>query len=763
MNNNETPALSAGLKQPRDSPRASASKDNLQSSKGLLTLVGKQFAEAAYSDPLVFWTLSATKPYLIDLREFATGVQKNGDINASFSARRALIEQIAPAFKERHCLAAPRTIETVISGLRKWWRLFDAIESEESSTISPGETVSRLSSVLDLGAFHGNRAVQSGMSKNDFHSFVVLADITRLALGVKRALHWPTPTKRKRKLVDLLEPAEIKEVYHRIKADWHNAVDRWWRTGQLTEGLSGDRSIASNDLKVINTSVNGGREIYERKQAAFTGSSCPTPRSKQEAILLVGLSLWQEASDRRGHVDLFRQDLIETAASLSVPEKALNISMITQALYPNGTDIRAAFYLCLAVGGLNSSVLLELWLDLPTDLENPPDLANPLCTDIERREWVIKICPFLIESPIDGEYYIEGWKDRSKSWVSRSYKWKQHLTPGPILVELIIRTWPLRLALIRRLDAATQCLKNAIDKGAVPDEVNAIKKQVIELTSAVRSVWIYRGMRGISWLTDQDVHALQPGQSYIQFVIQRINEDRRAKQKTAIPALRPSRFRDVYASWALGYSGGDVLSVMVALDHKRLETTEGYLDNSVVRSRINKKHASFSNALFGALSTGKLDPTLLAIQTRYSGESSVERTRMAERLIEYRDAVKSRYGIGCRDPYHPSKLVDPDFTTDGIKTCSLHRCTLCHDNAIITPSSYPGLMLRQAELEIREESMPVTSFMLSSYDAELQNVRSALLPLMESDPKLVMATIGFHKDEIRTGRLRVPSFSLKPI
>lgn len=734
------PAGAAGPAPSAASPRRSPSKDHLQSQAGNLTLVGQQAADLKQADPLVFWTLHTTKPYLVDLREFAEGTLEHGDANTSFSARRALIEQLAPAFQLRHRLAAPTTIDTIKFGLRKWWRLFDAIEAEESRKLPQGAVVRRLASVLDLGALHGTRAVESGMSPNDFHSFVVLADITRLALGVKRPLHWQPPSRRKRNLVEVPPPEDIQAIYHRMKADWHNAIDRWSRSEQL---------------------FAGGRTAGQPAQPQSLHAGLVSP-SEAEVALVAGLGLWQATVDRLGHVDLLRQDLVDSAGDQSFPVKAFNISEVAEAIYPNGTDIRSAFHLCLAVGGLNTSVLLDLRLDLPAGLEIPDHLTSPAASDAERRQWVLQCCPFLVQSPIDGEYYIEGWKDRAKSWVSRTYKWKQHLTPGPVLVELIIRTWPLRVAINRRLDAARTSMKKAIDGGATNDEVNALQQQVLQLTDAVRSVWLYRGMNSIACLKGGDYSALQPGLTYLQWVIHRLNEERRVRQKSEIVSMSARHFRDAYAAWALGYSGGEVLAVMVALDHKWLGTTDGYLENTVVRARIVKKHRAFAEALFGSLASGKLDTTLLAMDTRYAEKAPEERALMVLRLVEYREAVKSRYGVGCRNPHHPSKLADPAFDADGVKFCATHRCTLCPDNAIITPDAYPGLMLRLAELEIQEEATPVASFLMSSSDAELQNVRMALLPLKKSDPELLAATVASFKNEIRTGSRRVPGFSVKP-
>ena len=744
------------------SPRRAARKDHLQSQAGKLTVVGNQADDDIQTDPLIFWTVHPTKPYLVDLREFANGTLDQGDTGLSFAARRALIEQIVPAFQARHAMAAPRTIDTIKSGLRKWWRIFDAIEAEEQLHLPQGALAKRLTSVIELGALHGDRAVQSGMSRNDFHSFVVLADITRLALGLKRPLHWPSPQKRQRQLPVVLPPVDIKVLYHGMKADWHNALDRWALADGLVAGPTlggyaagespGANYFRNDELRAL---ADGDNERARRARLRLE------VQCESERVMVEGLGLWRAAVDRLGHADLVRQNLVDSAGVNYQPGKAFNISEVAELLYPNGVDIRSAFYLCLTVGGLNAGVLLDLRLDLSAGLEMSQSLIGPRASDAERRQWVLQRCPFLVQSPLDGEYYIEGWKDRSKSWVSRTYKWKQHLTPGPLLTELIIRTWPLRVALNKRLEAATRTLNEAIARGDGSDATNELRLRVFELTDAVRSPWLYRAMRGISWLSASDYGATQPGQSYVKWLTRRLNKERHAKGLPEIMSMEPRRFRDAYAAWALDYSGGEVLAVMVALDHRSLSTTDGYLDNAVVRARVVKKHKLFSKALFGSLASGNLDPTLLALETRYAGKDPEERSRMAIRLVEYREAVKSRYGIGCRDPHRPSTLAAPGFEADGVQTCTAHRCTLCHENAIITPDAYPGLMLRQAELEIREEGMPMASFVLSSFDAELQNVRTALLPLKESDPAWLASAVEAYKIEIRAGLRRVPGFSVK--
>lgn len=743
-------------------PRAPVHKDHLQSKLGILSLARTAEIDLDSDQPLIFWTRSRLKPYLVDLTEFAEGIDEEDGASAEpYRGRRELIEQLAPAFKVRHILAAPRTIETIKAGLRKWWRLFDSIEATQAKDLKPGDVVQRVSSVLDLGPLHGSKAVQSAMSRNDFHSFVVLADITLIALGTRRRLHWPSPAARQRQIAVVPPSEDIKSLYHAIKDDWHTAKHRWiiadgLLAGAENGGFSPEESPdAIHLLKEYERCVLQGAEVQceERRQRYLR--QCAHERS-----LMVALADWRTAAKQAGTVDLVRRSLGGPASSLVSTGSSLGIARVAESMYPNGTDIRSAFHLCLAVGGINISVLTDLRLDLRAGLDVPTDLAGPMADEVRRRNWVLERCPFLVESPIPGEYYIEGWKDRSKSWVSRTYKWKQRLTPGPILIELIIRTWSLRCALAERLAVAGKALLEARSRHATKDEINRLREDVHELERAVVSPWIYRGARAICWLDGTDFHAVTAAKSYLDVVTDRINAKRRELGVREIVLMDPRRFRDAYAAWALNVSGGEVLAVMVALDHRRLATTGTYLENTAIRSRVLKKYRTFSNALFNSLGEGVLDPTRIAMETRYASDRDEERSRMADRLTEYRAVVKSRYGVGCRNPRSPSKHADPTFEADGIKVCSTHRCMLCKENAIVTPEAYPGLMLRQAELEIIEENTPVASFRLSMFEAELRNTRTALLPFNEAQPDVLAVTVEQLKDEFRQGIRRIPGFAL---
>ncbi|WP_230753315.1 hypothetical protein, partial [Ralstonia solanacearum] len=77
--------------------------------------------------------------------------------------------------------------------------------------------------------------------------------------------------------------------------------------------------------------------------------------------------------------------------------------------------------------------------------------------------------------------------------------------------------------------------------------------------------------------------------------------------------------------------------------------------------------------------------------------------------------------------------IAPAFKPDGKSMCSVQRCTLCLENAVILPESLPGLCKRLAELRYIRASMGVGPFLESTFPEELENTELALLAFDEKD------------------------------
>lgn len=742
-------------------PRIAKNKDHLASMRAEVGIVATSAEVIGSNNNLVFWTTTVGDACLVDLTEFASGgASDHFRWGGDFTGRPHLIEELAPAIRRKLQFASSDTCVSNIKHFRKWWRLFDQIEATNSKNnlALKDSSSQRIKTVADLGPIHGNSAVQAGMSRNEFSSFVSAAEITRKVLGL-RQLSWTTPDDPDRPVSTLAPDEDIKALYHGIKRDWHAATDHWELTDKLIAGPTGGGHLAGES----NDCIHLRAEILRVKN-----KGSPTPSSAQqhlkqrveyEKMLLKNIDLWANVTTRLDKVQLNATDLHRARNRKWFDREGYSIASMVSALYPGPTDARAAFHLCMAVGGLNPSVLTGLQIDLPDNNSLPPNLTGPDADPLVRRAWILAICPFLQQSPIDTEYAIEGWKNRSKSFIERTYQWKQHLTPGPILVEMIIRSWPLRLSLIKDLREAQDHLNTGVELKSDNNSVDRLRKRVHSLEFAVRSPWLYMTYnQGIGWLHDKNFNTSGPT-IYLDQVSNRINKIRAVQGRCDLVRMRSTDFRDAYAVWALDHSGGDVLAVMVALDHRRFSTTNAYLHNTVIHRRVLKKQQDFNRALISSFREGEIDPTVLAMRARDSSLCSEEEAIMNARLKEYRRSSKSRYQVGCRDPYHPDPLVDPTFVADGSRVCPKHRCTLCHANAIITPASYPGLLLRQAELEVLQERMPIAAFLLSDYEAELMNTRVALRPYVLAEPEKAAAMLANYKDEIRTGKRRTPEMS----
>lgn len=274
------------------------------------------------------------------------------------------------------------------------------------------------------------------------------------------------------------------------------------------------------------------------------------------------------------------------------------------------------------------------------------------------------------------------------------------------------------------------------------------------LEQGIRSPWLFiSGTRlGIHWLHDKNyIHRVGKGNgTYLRDLITNLNkhqpEDRQLSFITA------TDFRDAYAAHVYQVSGGSVLAVMKALNHRRLNSTSTYLNNTLMREEHRKLFSIFSNELWRNIEhNSQVDPTILAMASRFSPATSEQH----ERLQEYRTLMRSRMGVGCRDPFNPPKHIEPDFSPDGESQCSVHRCTLCLENAVILRESMPGLCKRLAELRHLKSTMSIGAFLQSSYPEELENTELALLHF---DPIEVARHLSEWEGRISDGTHRVVEF-----
>lgn len=550
-----------------------------------------------------------------------------------------------------------------------------------------------VASVAHLTDLHRQYAHDSEMDREAFSVFLRLVNITRAALGLRR-LHWDSPEKRD---VNRHLPPQWQTnlVRHKLKHRWLAAVERWEIADALRE----------KGTPLVNRKTDAA--IYE-----------------EQARLLHNYQYFDAVIARTGHARPSQEQFFIDVRRSSFYRRGLNMFEMVRGSYPDSDDIRAAFHLCLATTGWNPAVLLSLDVN-EACLESHP--KNP------------------------SRYVLRGRKARAggSEQVTEGL-FKTRGGAGFILRTLMERTAPLREQLNNELLILQARLEGASESSG---DVVKIRKRVMALREAVRSPWlcVSRKFR-IHWLHDRNFsHSVEKvTSSYLRDFIIKINECSPEDKKISL--FTASDLRDAYAANVYRASGGSVLAVMKALGHRHVKTTSIYLNNNLLRDEHRKLFDTFSWALWEkAVTHGRIDSTVLAHWSRY-GEVTPEHS---ERLCNYRELLRSRLGIGCKDPLHPPKHIAPDFEPDGESMCSVQRCTLCTENAVIFPESLPGLCKRLVELRQLRASMGVGAFLESSFLTELENTELALLAF---DADEVAQQIRTWEGRVASGAHRIIQF-----
>jgi hypothetical protein len=366
-------------------------------------------------------------------------------------------------------------------------------------------------------------------------------------------------------------------------------------------------------------------------------------------------------------------------------------------LFPDSTAIKAAFHLCLATTGWNEAVLLNLKVGDEIFLTHPTD---------EKR------------------YIMKGVKRRAGGAEQRcdGLKKTQH---GPYAIINFLKdvSEPLRKQLRARGEAIKAILSDLTTPGLDEEGILALQQEQLDVQAALSSVWLYAGtfstgprsgVGGIHQVTRTAPHFLKD-------IIQGLNERNREQP---IGNMSASDFRDAYALHWYAFSGGDILTVMRVLNHKRVGTTVTYTNNVVVRVRNQKRAREVLKAWWGEVEEcGEADPTAVSFRVRH-GKPSEE---LRGRLKTYRTLMLTQLGTRCSDPQNPPAHVAPHFVPDGKKVCDVQRCMLCVSHAVITPESLDGIARRFAELAYLKARMSVAAWeAATAYIEEMENSELAL-------------------------------------
>ena len=283
------------------------------------------------------------------------------------------------------------------------------------------------------------------------------------------------------------------------------------------------------------------------------------------------------------------------------------------------------------------------------------------------------------------------------------------------------------------------------------EERLALQERVRALERGIRSLWLFVSPvgKGIHWLGDDSYNR----RDYLSSVIADINKRQPADKQLA--RLTPGDLRDAYAARIYHSSGGSILAVMRALNHKHIDTTGVYLDNTLLKEEHAKMFGTYSEALWHEVKVHRrIDPSIIAKWSRDGAVTQDER----DRLNTYRELLRSRIGVGCKDPLNPPKRLAPSFTADGKNHCSVQRCLLCAEHAVVFPDSLPGICKRLAELHYLKANMSLTAYLQSEFGTEIEN---AELILHGFDQDEVQHHLHDWQERIATGMHRVVEFDGK--
>jgi integrase len=638
------------------------------------------------SNPLIFWTKGHkdNSSVLVNLEVFSSGEaapRSFGRWAGPFSGRPQLILELAPIIKSSLEDRSPSLTETYIKSLREWWRLFDLVESRDSTT-----THCRVSTVGDINIIHRQVASDNNMHPTVFRAFVRIVNAKLLATGLPQ-LHWVS--RRSEPAIRHIPTAsQIEKIRATLKRRWFKALDIWEMADRLTSG--------------------------------------ETPKSPEEERLLKNYRFLQDSVATSGHP----RPSFFSGASRKMERifylNELDLAEMLAGFYPNAQSVRVAFHLCQLQTGWNASVLLSL--------------------DVSQN--------FIEPHPKDPKrYLLRGFKHRAKTRQIFEGLYKTQASPGGIITELIRRTEPLRSRLKSELNLLELGAREEGAAGSGKENLDVLRAKIQKLRQGVASPWLFvtRQSDSIQWLNENS--ASTSGKSgkntFLEDLIQDINQNQLPENK--IHRITGGDFRDAFAASIYARSGGQVLHVMKALGHKSLRSTQVYLENNIINERSEVLYRKFSESLWHEIKISKkADPSVLAKWARDGEPSESHRLR----LHSYRSLMRSRLGIGCKDPTEPPKNIAPNFIADGSRLCHVQRCTLC-ENAVVFPESIQGLSKRVAELNYIKSKMSIASFLDSSFHEELLNTEEILEFF---DSKEVVAEIDKWTDLINNALHQVIEF-----
>lgn len=687
-------------------------KDQLKAHRGVSPV--EQIVSLKSNDPLRFWTNHPTENTLIDLHLFADGEfssphphsSKAGTWSGPFTGRPKLIAELAPALEARCALLGVGSVKTIFRALRAWWRLFDAHESALSTN---SRKTGRLESIAHLSELHEAAAHRANISTANFLTFLSVTNDARRLMHLP-ALLWVVP-KVGDPVRTLISDDQSRELKVALKQAWESVRNTWARNDAIR--VEADRRLAGN---------------------------VPMNLGEQDERLLKNWQHFRQIQKETGEILPSSKHLLAKFKShQSMSDHDLSFLDMRAVQFPNVEEAEAAYHLALMNSGWNPSTLSNLDATSPFLVADHPKDAMQL----------------VLWANDDQEITLSSDKPRARGKTQFCSALKKSASSTPMIVAAyLVRVNALRDALKKDYSTASAELACMHANGTNEETIAKQVKHVQELRRGCRSVWLYVDRQNqINWIDGMKLpRYLQKSEAkpitYLGLVVEQLNQQRNQQGRPAIPPVKPSDFRDIYARWVYKQSGGNILAVMLALGHSRVGSTINYLENNIFSSENNQQVRHFMTHLFAELGNGRVDLTILAQLVRHGPLTS----EMEARLNEYRRLMKSRIGTGCVDPRNPPESIAPNHKVS--RLCGTHRCLKNCPNAKFLPESLDGIAMRVEELIAMADHLPRETWLRGEFDAELGVGEYLLETLYQVD--FVAASRKKWKNRILSGEHLVP-------
>lgn len=687
-------------------------KDNLKAHGGI-SLV-EQIVTPKNQGPLRFWTNHPTENTLVDLRPFAEGEfrsphpnsSKAGTWNGPFTGRPKLIAELAPALEARCALLSAGSVKSFFRAFRAWWRLFDAHESAVSTN---SRQTGRLESIAHLNELHEAAAHRANISTANFLYFLSVTNDARRMMHLPPLL-WVAP-KVGDPLRTLISDDQSREIKIALKQAWEAVRNNWERNDAIR--VEADRRLAGN---------------------------APMDLGEQDERLLKNCQHFRQIQEETGETLPSSEHLLGNWKShQSLSDHGLTFAEMRAILYPTVEEAEVAYHLALMNSGWNPSTLSNLDATSPfLAADHPKDERQLVLTNND-----------------DQEITLSSDKPRARGKTQFISALKKNASSTPMIVAAYLdRVNALREALKKDYSTASAELARMHENGINEETISKQVKHVQKLRRGCRSVWLYVDRRNqINWIDGMKLPRYERKAeakpiTYLGLVLEQLNQRRNQQGRPAIPPVKPSDFRDIYARWVYKQTGGNIFAVMLALGHSRVGSTINYLENNIFSSENNQQVRHFMTHLFAELGKGRVDLTILAQLVRHGPLTS----EMEARLNEYRRLMKSRIGTGCIDPRNPPESIAPNHKAG--RLCGTHRCLKDCQNAKFLPESLDGIAMRVEELIAMSDHLPRETWLRGQFDVEL-GIGEYLLDSLYQDSPVAVARETWQK-RISSGAHLVP-------